>query len=116
MHELPFTKSIFRTVSAKAAGAGAEGVSRVVLEVGVLRDYIPEIVQKYWDYVAKGTIAEGAEIEINTIPATVRCRDCGHVYGLDVRNMQESHCPECGCVKGELETGRELRIIGIEIF
>jgi len=116
MHELPFTKSIFRTVSAKAEQVGAKGVSIVALEVGVLRDYIPEIVQKYWDYVARGSIAEGAKIEIKLIPATVKCSGCGEVFEIDIKNLTSSKCPKCGYEKGQLVTGRELKIIGIEIY
>jgi len=116
MHELPFTKSIFNTVSAKAVEAGAEGVSMVQLEVGVLRDYIPEIVQKYWDYIAKGTLVEGASIKIKVIPATARCRQCGTVYEVDTKNIMSAHCPKCGYDYGDLLTGREMRITGIEIY
>ena len=46
MHELPFTKSIYNAVMKKASEVGAKRVVMVALEVGVLRDYIPEIVQK----------------------------------------------------------------------
>ena len=115
MHELPFTKSIYNAVMKKASEVGAKRVVMVALEVGVLRDYIPEIVQKYWDYIAKGDIAEGSTIEIETIPATVSCRVCGTIYEVDVSDIANANCPECGCPTGKLVTGRELRIVGIEI-
>ena len=68
-----------------------------------------------WDYIAKGDIAEGSTIEIETIPATVSCRDCGTIYEVDVSDIANANCPECGCPTGKLVTGRELRIVGIEI-
>ena len=39
------------------------------MQIGVLRDYIPEIMQKYWDYIVKGGIAEndGKTLIINNI-------------------------------------------------
>ena len=104
MHELPFTKSIYNAVMKKASEVGAKRVVMVALEVGVLRDYI-----------AKGDIAEGSTIEIETIPATVSCRDCGTIYEVDVSDIANANCPECGCPTGKLVTGRELRIVGIEI-
>ena len=115
MHELPFTMSIYKAVMKKAQEVEAKRVVMVALEVGVLRDYIPEIVQKYWDYIAKGDIAEGSVIEIDTIPATVSCKECGTIYEVDVQHIEEANCPECGCPTGKLVTGRELRIVGIEI-
>lgn len=115
MHELPITKSIFKTVIAKAESVEAQHVSLVALQIGVLRDYIPEIMQKYWDYIAKGSIAEDAKIEIEEIPVTVQCSDCQTIYDVDMSNIEKTRCPNCGCQQGNVVTGREMRIVGIEI-
>lgn len=116
MHELPFAKSIYQNVMKVAEENRAQKVLKVQLEVGELRDFIPELVQKYWDYIAAGSIAEGAEIEMTIIRATASCRDCGTVYTVDVAHMQSSRCPQCGCDIGTLLTGRELKIMNIEII
>ncbi len=115
MHELPITKSIFASVIKHAEQNGAKTVEKVCLEVGELREFIEEIVQKYWDYISRGSIAEHARVEITTIPITARCGMCDTVYGIDVLAISESICPKCGHESGELLTGRELRIRGIEI-
>lgn len=115
MHELPITKSVYKTVIARAEGAGASKVTKVVLEIGVLRDFIPEFVQKYWDYIAKDSIAEGAAIEIRSVGASAKCGKCACVYNLDKENFTDSKCPRCGYEYGSLVTGSELSIIGIEI-
>ena len=116
MHELPITKSIFKCVNAKAIEAGAEKVTRVVLEVGELREFIEVFVQKYWDYVSAGTVCEGAKIELISLPAKARCEKCGCEYKIDTEDLVNSVCPECGCETGELIAGRELRIRGMEII
>jgi len=115
MHELPFAKSIFNTVVEKARQNEAERIVRVVIEVGALRDFVPEIVQKYWLYVTRGSMAEGSLLEMKEIPATVRCRDCGITFPVNMTNIKETRCPKCRCDMGTLVTGRELRILGIEI-
>lgn len=115
MHELPFAKSIFKSVLAKAEANDAQKVNLVAIEVGVLRDFVPEIVQKYWKYVTKGSIAEDSLIEMREIPATVECRDCRNIYQIDVNDLIHTHCPKCNCQTGRMLTGRELKIIGIEI-
>lgn len=116
VHELPFAKSIFKVVEKTAEENGAKRVCQVSLEVGVLRDFIPDLVQKYWDYITRGTIADGSTIKITTIEATAQCRECSVVYPIDTRHINESKCPACGCDMGTLLTGRELRIMNIEII
>lgn len=115
MHELPITKSIFKSVIQKAEQAQAKAVVRVVLEIGILRDFIPEIVQKYWDWIAPGSIAEGSTIEIREKPAEAVCKRCSTRYVIDRDNITDSRCPSCGCDRGTLVAGSELRILGIEI-
>jgi len=115
MHELPITKSIFNSVVRKADEAGAKSVTRVVLEIGILRDFIPEMVQKYWDYISPGSIAEGSKIEIRELPASAECGKCGNTYMITRENVSDSRCPICGYEFGKLLTGSELRIVGIEI-
>lgn len=115
MHELPLTKSIFNSVIRKAESVNAESVTRVVLEIGVLRDFIPSMVQKYWDYIAQGSIAEGSVIDIKEVPAAAICGKCGTKYLIDRNNIAESCCPKCGYESGSLLTGSEMRIVGIEI-
>ena len=115
MHELPFAKSIYKSVMEVAEANSATHIHRVVLEVGVLRDFVPELVQRYWNYISKGSIAEGSEIVMNTIDASAVCDHCGTTYPIDTHNFHDAHCPSCGHNRGRLLTGRELKIINIEI-
>jgi len=115
MHELPITKSIFKTVISKAESIDAEAVTKVVLEIGILRDFIPEMVQKYWDYISKGSLADGSVIEIREVDAIALCGECGRAYPIDRENIGTSCCPDCGCKYGKLVSGSELRIVGIEV-
>ena len=115
MHELPITKSIYKSVITKAESVGATRVSRVVLEVGILRDFIPELVQKYWDYISRGSLAEGAQVEIREVEASAECGKCGNVYTIAREQINSAKCDACGYPYGRLLTGSELRIVGIEI-
>ncbi len=115
MHELPLVKSIYKSVISFAEKNDVKKITKVVLEIGVVRDFIPEIVQKYWDYVSKGSMSEGSVIEIISIPATAKCGKCGTVYPIDVTNLIASKCPKCCYDRGNLVTGNELKIKGIEV-
>jgi|GEM_PF-1886317 len=109
------TKSIYKTVLRRAEAVDAVAVNRVVLEIGILRDFIPEIVQKYWDYIAVDGIAKGAKIEIRELDARVACGQCGQEYDVGREQIQDPRCPSCGYAWGTLLAGNELRIAGIEI-
>ncbi len=115
MHELPLVKSIYKTVINFAQENALTKITKVVLEIGVVRDFIPEIVQKYWDFVSKDSISEGSIIEIITIPATAKCGKCGTVYPIDTTNLISAKCPKCRFDSGNLVTGNELKIKGIEV-
>lgn len=115
MHELPFTTGIYKSVMHKAESVGARKVNRVVLEIGVLHDFIPEFVQHYWDFISRGTIAEGSKVEIRWKNATLICGQCKTQYEVGKEEMLDPHCPSCGYEYGNTLTGNELRIVGIEI-
>jgi len=115
MHELPIMKSIFKTVISRAEEVGAKSVNRVVLEIGILRDFIPSLMQKYWDFISPGSIAEGSKIEVREVNASAKCGECGYIYNIEKDNISNAHCPKCGNKFGELVSGSEMRIVGIEI-
>jgi len=115
MHELPITKSIFKSVVTKAESIGAASVTKVVLEIGILRDFIPEFVQRYWDYITPGSIAEGSKLEIREIGASASCGQCKRVYRFTKEQISNVYCPHCGYPNGKLLSGSELKIVGIEI-
>lgn len=115
MHELPFTTGIHKSVIRKATSVGATHVNRVVLEIGVLHDFIPEFVQKYWDFISRGTLTEGSLVEIRWKNATVMCGRCMTQYEVDKQQMQDPICPSCGYEYGNTLSGNEMRIVGIEI-
>jgi len=97
-----------------AGKAGAQKVSRINLLVGDLSDLIPEWMQTYFDFVSKDTIAENAKLEINRIPAVIRCKKCSHQFTLEKENWQFS-CPQCQSAEIELVSGREFTVESIEV-
>jgi len=115
MHELPFTKGIYKSVIRKAESVNASHVNRVVLEIGALHDFVPEFVQKYWNFVSRGSIAEGSTVEIRFKNAVIMCGECNTQFEVSHEQLNEARCPSCGCEYGTTISGNELRIVGIEI-
>lgn len=112
MHELSVTKGIFNTVLESANRAGAKKVNQVNINMGACLDYIPEIIQKYYDELSKGTIAYGAKIIVNVTPVKIMCNDCKNIM---VGNNLFSNCPKCQSRNLILKNGREILIENIEI-
>ncbi len=114
MHELSIMSNILDIVLDHANRHGVNRVNKINLEVGELSDLLPEWMQMYFDFVSKDTIAEKAELCIDRVPARVRCSSCKHEYTMTRENWQFT-CPSCDSASVELLSGREFKIISIEV-
>lgn len=114
MHELPVTQSILEVVLKHARMNGVRRVHAVNLAVGRLSDLEDEWIQQYFDYLSKGTLAEGAKLNIERIPVVFRCTSCLAGFEVDVREMRDILCPECGKNDFTLVSGREYYIKDME--
>lgn len=115
MHELAVTESLLQVVLRHANEGGAGKVVSISVRIGGLSDLVNEWVQRYFDHLSRGTIAEGAVIKIERIPTTFRCDGCGHVFPADPRTREEIRCPLCSSAVMTLVTGRECFVQQIEV-
>jgi hydrogenase nickel incorporation protein HypA/HybF len=115
MHELPVTESILKIVIKHAESNSVNKVMAVHLRVGKLSDIADEWMQRYFDYLSKGTIAEGAKLVIERTPVVLKCNACSTSYEVDMTKMEEMLCPACGEKGGSLVSGREYYIKEIEV-
>ncbi len=117
MHELSLTKSILDTALKYAEKTDSRKVVTIVLRLGILRDIKKKWIQHYFNYISKGTIAEGAEILVMVNPIVCRCPDCGKEFEIveDRLAGEEILCPGCSSQNYTLISGREFSIEGIEV-
>jgi hydrogenase nickel incorporation protein HypA/HybF len=114
MHELPVINSILEVILKHAKTNSVKKVHAISLIVGDLSDLEDEWMQRYFDYVSKGSVAEGAKLKIERIPAIVSCTVCGHNFQVDKTRMDATVCPECGAQKFTLVSGRGYHIKDME--
>jgi hydrogenase nickel incorporation protein HypA/HybF len=115
MHELQVTDSILHTVLDRAAQSDVRKVLTIRLLVGELNDFQQEWIQRYFDLLSKASIAEGARIMVERVPAAFRCHDCGRDFEAEVRSIDRVLCPRCSGVNFSLQRGRELLIQDMEV-
>ena len=115
MHELGLARSIVETVVESAEAAGATQVKRVYMSIGRARDVVPDLMDIAFKHLTKGTIAEGAELVVTSVPVMARCADCGLVYPLDIFDDATWACPHCAGTNYAICRGRELDIDRIEV-
>jgi hydrogenase nickel incorporation protein HypA/HybF len=109
VHELSLSSAIVGTVVKHAQG---RRVTLVELRVGKLRQVIPDTLEFYFEFVARGTVCEGARLEQEVIDARLRCNGCGHEWGIEIPAFR---CPECGGGGVEIASGNEFEVQAIEV-
>ena len=112
MHELSITESLLEIALRHAEQAGARRITRLNLVIGELAGIVDDSVQFYWDIVSRDTIAEGAELHFERVPAALRCVGCGHTFPLDGRSYT---CPACGGERVVAAGGDDFRLESIEV-
>ncbi len=114
MHELPVMQSVLNVILKHAVLHRVKKVHAVGLSVGTLSDLEEEWMQKYFDHLSKGTVAEGAKLRIQWVPAVLSCEACGKRFDLDKTRLDGITCPACGEKNFTLVSGREYHIRDME--
>ncbi|MBZ0293110.1 MAG: hydrogenase maturation nickel metallochaperone HypA [Anaerolineae bacterium] len=112
MHELAFTESVLNTALRYAEQADAERITEIHLSIGQLSSFVNDCVSFYWDIISKGTIAEGAQLCFERLPAIFECERCGHQYPL---SESELVCPVCGSAHIQVISGDESKLVSIAV-
>ena len=112
MHEMSLCESL---VDVRRSLVGAEVGIRdrcIRLEVGRFGGVELSAMLFGFDAVTRGTVAEGAELEILEVPGAAWCFDCSDTVGLDGRL---DPCPRCGGGRLQPSGGMEIRIRDMEV-
>jgi len=109
MHEVAIMEEAVRLA---AEAAGTRRVRKLTLRVGALSGVVPDALRFAFDVVGRGTVVEGAGLEIKSMPAVCWCATCGKEF--ESRDLMDE-CPRCHDVSGDLRRGRELEIAAVEL-
>jgi hydrogenase nickel incorporation protein HypA/HybF len=102
VHEFGLAESVVDTVRRRAAG---RPVRRVRLRAGVRHAIDDACMAQAFAIVAEGTEAEGATLDLVTVPARLGCRACG---GCAATFDVLARCPTCDADAVDVVGGDEL--------
>jgi hydrogenase nickel incorporation protein HypA/HybF len=111
MHELSIAQSLLKIVEDESKKHGVSQVTKVHVRIGTLSAIVPEALAFSFNTISEKTIAEGAGLDIEVIPARGRCQGCN--INFEVGGFL-FFCPKCGGVAGEIVSGKELEVTYIE--
>lgn len=109
MHEYGLCESIVGAVERRARG---RAVRRVRVRVGALHRVVPPAMDQAFALAAEGTVADGAAVDLITVPVRLHCSACGHV-GESTEAL--ALCPACGGAALETSGGDDLVLEWIEL-
>jgi hydrogenase nickel incorporation protein HypA/HybF len=112
MHEMSLAEGVLQVIEDSARSNGFTQVKTVWLEIGELSGADAEAMRFCFDAVVKGTLAEGARLEIVATEGQGRCLTCGQTVHIQLRY---DPCPLCGGYPVEPTGGLEMKVKELEV-
>lgn len=114
MHEMGIMYQVLDVALRVGEEQSCTKVTKINLDIGVMSGIMGQYVQMYFSFMAKDTICEDAQININWLPADFVCADCGHITQIHEPETQ-LFCENCGSGSVRLISGREFRMASIAV-
>lgn len=112
MHELSIALGIVDIAEKESIKANAQRVETIELEIGTLAGVEFDALDFVWPQAVKNTVLENAHRKINIIESKAKCLECEKHFDLD--NYYDS-CPKCKSHFKKILSGKELRVIALEV-
>ncbi len=113
MHEMSLAEGVIQVLEDSARSQQFERVKTVWLEIGRLSHVEVDAMRFCFDAVCRGTLAEGATLEIIEIPGQGWCHECNRTFEYQARY---DPCPGCGSYQVQMVGGDQMRIKELEVI
>lgn len=113
MHELALAQSVVTAIEAEAKRQSFARVTRVILEIGALSHVDPHALRFGFDAATRGTLSEGAFLDILSPPGSARCFACEQSVTIQRRG---DPCPSCGSYQLVVTAGETMKIKSLEVI
>lgn len=110
MHELSLCRTIYGIAEHAAAG---RAVTQILLDVGQLRQVVPETLVYCWGVVTEESALAGSRLRVTSIPAVIACTDCG--ANTTLHGVPMLICGSCGSGAVGVTSGEEFLVRSIDV-
>jgi hydrogenase nickel incorporation protein HypA/HybF len=112
MHEMSLAEGVLQLIEDSARQQSFTRVVAVWLEIGELAGVEVEAMKFCFDAVTRGSVADGARLEVILTPGSGWCMSCAKTVPLsDVYGG----CAECGEYQVQVTGGTEMRVKELEV-
>lgn len=111
MHEISIAQNLLKIACNECLKHNRSVITLVYVRIGELSSIVPDALRFSFQIISEGTIAEGATLEIETVPVRGLCPKCGNEFKIDSPSFL---CANCGDVSLKIISGKELELSRIE--
>ena len=112
MHELAVCQEMLQQVDRIATEKQAISIDSITLHIGPLSGIEAHLLQQAFPFAAAGTLAQDAQLIIETLPIRVRCQQCGAETDASANRLL---CGKCGDYHTQLLSGDEMLLASLEL-
>jgi hydrogenase nickel incorporation protein HypA/HybF len=113
MHEVALAQGIVELVADQSKKDGGFSKVRVVhVIIGALSAVMPEALVFGFEVASRGTVADGARLEVHEVLGEAYCVDCEKRFATRSR---VATCPTCQGAKCMVTGGDEMRVSELEV-
>jgi hydrogenase nickel incorporation protein HypA/HybF len=110
MHELSLCAAIADIATRRS---GEHRVEVIHVRIGQLRQVVPDTLQFCWSLLVEGTDLGATTLEIERVPAILRCRNCHTEH--PIADTAAFVCVGCGGVHVDVVAGEEFLVTALDL-
>ncbi|MGA1262752.1 MAG: hydrogenase maturation nickel metallochaperone HypA [Prochlorothrix sp.] len=112
MHEVSLMAQTLELAVQQAQQQQATRIHRLKMRIGAQSGVVPEALQFAFEVSTPGTIAAGAQLEIETVPVLCFCGSCQREFEPKDWFYE---CPDCQTLSYQVLAGREIELSTLEV-
>lgn len=113
MHEVSIALNILEIISEQCKKNGYSKIEAVNIKIGRASGIMPDALIFAFDAIKSDSIAANALLNIEEVPVSGICRDCGKSFAVD--DDYVLCCPLCQGKSFSITAGREMDIVELEV-
>ena len=112
MHELGIAEGMLKIALDYAAKNNAQKITQLNVEMSAAADESEDSLRFHFENLTRGTIAEGARVEISRVAARAKCLECGNEFAL---TEEVGACPQCSSQRVRVLPHDEFKLTSIDV-